>query len=353
MVMKKKYKGIEKAAQRFTQLMIQRIQEISNDWTKPWIPVRRKNFYPRNISGRRYSGGNTIMLLIHMIFCPFRTPVFLTYNQAVELGLKVREGAFPVYHFTYMYLHRDSKERISEKQYNELSEVEQDQYLKYPIARYYNVFNLDLTDYAEKYPEQWAKLIDYYQEKVKLNEGEMFLFPLLDDMLEYQSWDCPIKLQVQSRAYYSLTHDEICLPVKQQFKEGEGFYGTLLHEMSHSTGHESRLKRKMGQAIPEYAKEELIAELSSALLGYFMGIETNIREENAAYLKSWLEELDAEADFLMDVLSDVVKVVNYTMAKLSFELPEEVNITTATTEKKQKIQVHSPAIETEELLIVD
>jgi len=351
--MKKKYKGIEKAAQKFTELMMQRIQEISNDWNKPWIPVKRKNFYPRNISGRRYSGGNTIMLLIHMIFCPFRTPVFLTYNQAIELGLKVREGAFPVYHFTYMYLHRDSKEKISEKQYHELSPIEQDQYLKYPIARYYNVFNLDLTDYEEKYPEQWAKLIDHYQEKVKLNEGEMFSFPLLDHMIDYQSWDCPVKLQVQSRAYYSLTHDEICLPVKQQFKDGEVFYGTLLHEMSHSTGHETRLKRKMGQDTPEYAKEELIAELSSALLGYFMGIETNIREENAAYLKSWLNELDAEADFLMDVLSDVVKVVNYTIGRLGFELPEEINITATAKETKPKVQIHIPAMETEMLQVVD
>ncbi len=98
--MKRKYKGIEKAAVKFTELMIQRIKEISNDWTKPWIPVRRKNFYPRNISGRRYSGGNTIMILIHMIFNPFRTPpVFMTYNQAMELGLKVRRV-----HFRYIIL---------------------------------------------------------------------------------------------------------------------------------------------------------------------------------------------------------------------------------------------------------
>jgi len=353
--MKRKYKGIEKAAVKFTELMIQRIKEISNDWTKPWIPVRRKNFYPRNISGRRYSGGNTIMILIHMIFNPFRTPVFLTYNQAMELGLKVKEGAFPVYHFNYMYLHRDTKDRISEKEFNKLSDFEQDQYIRYPIAKYYNVFNLDLTDYETKYPEDWAKLINYYQEKVRLNEGEMFDFPLLDTLIEEQSWDCPINLQIQNRAYYNLTDDDIWLPVKRQFTSGEGFYGTLLHEMSHSTGHEKRLKRKMGEKFTSgYAKEELIAELSSALLGYFMGIETNISQENAAYLKFWIEELNSEADFLMDVLSDVVKVVNYTMDKIGFKLPDEINISQPAKEGyKEKIQLNTPVTTKEEVAVVD
>lgn len=353
--MKKKYKGIEKAAQKFTTLMILRIKEISNDWTKPWIPVRKKNFYPRNISGRRYSGGNTIMLLIHMIFHPFRTPVFLTFNQAMELGLNVKSGSFPVYHFNYMYLHRDTRERISEKEYNNLPDFEQDDYAKYPIAKYYNVFNLDLTDYEEKYPEDWAKLLKHYQEKVKLNEGEMFGFPLLDTLIEEQSWDCPINLQIQNRAYYNLTDDNICLPVKRQFSSGETFYGTLLHEMSHSTGHEKRLNRKMGlRDTPGYAREELVAELSSALLGYFMEIETNISLENATYLKYWIKKLDAEADFLMDVLGDVVKVVNYTMEKTGFELPEEVNTTAvSTTGKMPKVQNAPPVIKTEELLVVD
>jgi len=353
--MKKKYKGIEKAAAKFTSLMIERIKEISHDWTKPWIPVRRKNFYPRNISGRRYSGGNTIMLLIHMIFCPYRTPVFLTYNQAEELGLRVKPGAFPVYHFTYMYLHRDTRQKISEKEYDKLTENEQEQYISFPTARYYNVFNLDLTDYEEKYPEQWAELLDHYREKVKLNEGELFNFPLLDTIIEEGRWVCPIKLQVSNRAYYSTGDDEIRLPLKQQFHTGESFYGTMLHEMTHSTGIESRLKRKMGhRGSPEYAREELVAELSSALLGYFMEIETSVSRENAAYLKYWTGQLDAQPDFLMDVLGDVVKAVNFTMAKVGFELPEEISITSqAKAEKKDKPQVTVPVMENEEVMVID
>ena len=117
---KKMYKNLENVAQKFTALMIERIKQIDSDWNKPWFPVKRKNFYPRNLSGRRYSGGNTIMLLIHLIFNPYRTPVFLTYKQAEELGLKVSKGAFPVYHFTYIFLNRVTRDKISEKEYRQL-----------------------------------------------------------------------------------------------------------------------------------------------------------------------------------------------------------------------------------------
>lgn len=352
--MKKKYKNLENVAEKFTQLMIERIKEIDKDWTKPWFPVKRKNFYPRNISGRRYSGGNTIMLLFHLIFHPYRTPVFLTYKQAGELGLSVSKGAFPVYHFTHLYFHRITREKISDKQYRQLSPKEQDEYLTYPIAKYYNVFNLDLTDYAEKYPEQWEELLNHYSEKVQLNEGEMFSFPFLDAVFDNHKWVCPIEFSISNRAYYSPGEDRISVPLKQQFRNGEEFYTTALHEMAHSTGSEKRLKRKFGESLtPEYAKEELIAELSSALTGYFMGIETSIREDHAAYLKYWMGQLGSEPDFLLDVLSDTVKAVNYMMNQMEYELPEELSIT-ATEDSTPKEKVNITVVEDkEEVMIFD
>lgn len=326
---KKMYKNLENVAQKFTALMIERIKQIDQDWTKPWFPVKRKNFYPRSLSGRRYSGGNTIMLLIHLIFNPYRTPVFLTYKQAEELGLRVSKGAFPVYHFTYIYLHRVTRDKISEKEYRQLSKAEQDEYGKCPIAKYYNVFNLGQTDYADKYPAQWEELVNHYSEKVQLNEGEMFTCSFLDNIFEHQKWVCPIEFMLSNRAFYSPSKDTICIPLKQQFKKGEEFYTTTLHEMAHSTGSEKRPKRKFGESFSsEYAREELIAELSSALMGYFLGIETTIRQDHAAYLKHWIGQLNAEPDFLLDVLSDTVKAVNYMMEQMGYEQPEEIGIVT-------------------------
>lgn len=349
--MKKKYKNLESVAQKFTELMIERIKEIDKDWSKPWFPIKRKNFYPRNISGRRYSGGNTIMLLMHMIFQPFRTPVFLTYKRAMALGLKVWKGAFPVYHFTYLYFHRETKEKISEREYKQLSRNEQDEYLRYPFATYYNVFNLDLTDYAEKYPQQWEELLNHYSEKVQLNEGDMFTHPFLDAVFDNQKWACPINFSISNRAFYRMGEDKIYLPLKQQFKNGEEFYTTALHEMAHSTGEETRLNRKFGERFSgEYAREELIAELSSALTGYFMGIETNIREDHAAYLKHWIKQLGAEPGFLLDVLGDTVKAVNYMISETGYELPAETGVTI---KADDTVKVRQPVENKEEVMVFD
>ena len=293
------------------------------------------------------------MLLFHLIFNPYRTPVFLTYKQAEELGLRVFKGAFPVYHFSYLYFHRETREKISEKEYKKLSRNEQDQYLVYPIAKYYNVFNLDQTDYAEKYPQQWEELLDHYSEKLELNEGEMFTHPFLDDIFDNQKWVCPIALCLSDRAFYRVPEDKIYIPLKQQFKNGEEFYTTTLHEMAHSTGSEDRLKRKLGVSnTVEYAKEELIAELTSALMGYFMGIETTIREDHAAYLKYWIGQLDAEPDFLFDVLSDTVKAVNYMISETGFELPAEIGVT-ADVNNSNSTEIQQPTESKEEVTVFD
>ena len=103
--------------------------------------------------------------------------------------------------------------------------------------------------------------------------------------------------------------DEIVLPEKSQFLSGAAFYGTALHEMTHSTGADSRLGRfKNGNGSfgsREYAREELVAELGSALVAQRHGISKNIKEESAAYLKSWLSELKESPDYIKTTLLDV------------------------------------------------
>jgi len=350
--MKKKYKNLEKVALRFTQIMIRRVQEINENWEKPWFPVLKKDFLPQNITGRRYSGGNIIMLLFYMMFTDFKTPVFLTFKQAKERDVLVRKGAvsFPVYHFSYTYCNSNTKERISEAEYKRLSESEQNDYYVLPVAKYFDVFNLDQTNFAEKYPDRWNEILSRFEGTVILNNDEnMFSFPLLDDVFNNNTWVCPIELIKSNRAYYSPLKDHIVLPLKEQFKRGQAFYSTALHEMTHSTGSQKRLKRikASSKGSEDYAREELVAELSAALAGYYMGIETYIDKENATYLKYWIKQLNEEPDFLLDVLSDVVRAVNYILEKIHFELPDNDNHTLVKP-KKQNVQVNS-----DELVIVD
>lgn len=321
--MKINNKRLEKTAEKFTSLMIGRITEVDKDWTKPWLAVKRKEYLPRNITGRFYSGGNTLMLLIYSMYYDFRSPVFLTFLQASNLGVRINKGAssFPVYHIAYMYYNPLLQERITIEKYESLTDADKQAYYMIMTPKCYDVFNLDQTDYNEKYPDEWAELLSRHEISPQNKNPENYNNNLLDTVIINQSWACPIHERLSNRAYYSPCEDKIVLPYKTQFADSISFYGTALHEMTHSTGHEDRLKRiKKGghKGTDDYAKEELVAELSSALMGFYLGMETTIRQDHASYLKYWLEAMRKDNSFLMDVLTDVVQAVKYMCGHLEF-----------------------------------
>jgi len=351
--MKINSKKLEKAAGKFTTLMIRRITEVNGDWQKPWLPVKRKDYLPRNITGRHYSGGNTFMLLLHSLEYDFASPVFLTFLQADNLGVRIRKGAssFPVYHIAWMYYNARLQERISIEKYEKLPDTEKGDYYMIITPKCYDVFNLDQTDYNEKYPDEWAELLSRHEIPPQNETTGNSANNLLDRVIANQSWVCPINEKLSNRAYYSSSEDKIVLPYKTQFPDKRAFYGTALHEMAHSTGHEDRLKRiKKGvsKCTDDYSKEELVAELSSALMGCYLGMETTIREDHACYLKYWLGALHKENGFLMDVLSDVVQAVKYMCIHMEFN-PFGEFVHPDITPAKQ----HKPEILTDELVIVD
>ncbi len=349
--MKKGNKNLEKIAGRFSALMIQRIKDVESDWNQPWIPVKRKNFLPQNITGRKYHGGNTLMLLFQQLFTDYKTPVYLTFKQAQERSVRIKKGehSFPVYHFINMYLDiNNPTEKITEEEYKKLTDSEKDDYRRIPVLKIFDIFNLDQTDYSEKHPEKWEELLKQSREEVILNENELFSYPFLDRVFENQNWICPIEIIISNRAYYSPTTDKIVLPLKKQFTNGQDFYATALHEMTHSTGKDTRLNRikATSKRNTDYAKEELVAELSAALMAYYMGIETTIRDDHAAYLKHWINAMKEEPTFLMEVLSDVVRAVKYTLDYLNFNMDTE----TKNPDKKKCENIHS---ESETLVLVD
>lgn len=321
--MKISNKKLEKVAVKFTGIMIGRIKEIEKDWQKPWLAVKRKNFFPRNISGRHYSGGNALMLLFDLMVLDYRTPVFLTFRQANEMDVRIRRKAvsFPVYHISYMYCNNQTGEKITLKKYDELEDFEKMDFTMVITPKCYDVFNLDQTDFSEKYPDEWQCLLDYYASLPEECRADMYSNLMLDSVFAGQEWECPIYIKPSNRAYYSPVEDVVVLPLKKQFPDARSFYSTALHEITHSTGSGTRLKRLKDEAVKgssAYAREELVAELSAALLSFYMGIEARVREDHASYLKHWLAEMDKNPAYLMDVLSDVVKAVKYICDRLGF-----------------------------------
>lgn len=156
---------------------------------------------------------------------------------------------------------------------------------------------------------------DVYYSKVHVDtiKHKMDDLDPVDIMIKENGWICPIKPTYQDQAYYSISKNEIVVPEKQQFKDGESFYGTLFHEMVHSTGaeqHLDRFKPNSGFGSSEYAREELVAELGSALVAQRYGMTKNIKEDSCAYLKSWLDSLKESPQFIKTTLLDVKRATS-------------------------------------------
>lgn len=315
---------IEKITPMFTELLIKKIESLQDNWQKPWI-TSLKNGLPRNLRGTVYNGGNILMLLFYAEEMNFTLPVFLTFNQAKAEELTVKKGArsFPVYYWFKFVVHKENRKSITYEDYCKLPKERKDEYKVIPQMKYYNVFNLDQTDFAEKYPDRFAKMQQTEQPE---NYSDGIGCEMLDELIYMQHWYCPIKIKYSDSAFYVPSKDYIVCPQKEQFPQGTEFYGTLVHEMAHSTGNPQRLNRTFGTRFGDelYAREELVAELTSALCGAFFGLATTPQDNNAAYLKHWLSKLRKEPTFLIDILGDVNKAAKMITERVTEPIDEPI-----------------------------
>lgn len=114
-------------------------------------------------------------------------------------------------------------------------------------------------------------------------------------------------------AYYSPARDSVHIPAPSRFKTGEAFACTLLHELAHWTGHESRLDRqvKNKHASAEYAFEELVAELAAAMLAGSNNITPTPRLDHAQYLNHWVQLLAHQPNAIMRAASLAESAADY------------------------------------------
>ena len=183
------------------------------------------------------------------------------------------------------------------------------------------------TNLKEARPKLWERL-EQENTGPKIEDREHFSFAPVDAMIRDNLWICPITPKHQDSAYYSISKNEIIVPEKEQFKSGESFYGTLFHEMTHSTGAEGVLDRikptNFGSA--EYAREELVAELGSALVAQRYGMTKHIKEDSCTYLKGWLDELKESPQFIKTTLLDVKRaasMITQRVDKIAQELEQK------------------------------
>ena len=319
----------ERALNLFAEMMIEKIESIMDDWKKPWF-TEGCHSWPKNLSGRHYNGMNSLMLLMHCEKEGYKYPVFCTFDRVMGLNynrtsvgnvpvvdaegnkrpqVSVRKGekSFPVFLTCFTVVHKDTKEKIKYEEYKQLPESERAQYDVYPKMQVYNVFNIDQTNMQEARPEIYEKIARENGGLKPEHKEEMNHFAPMDKMMAENLWICPIKQKHGDNAFYSISKKEIILPEFSQFKNGESFYGTAFHEMAHSTGAEEHLNRLKPAAFgsAEYAKEELVAELTAAMVSQYFGIDKYIKEDSVPYIKSWLSSIKEDAQFIKTILLDV------------------------------------------------
>lgn len=267
-----------------TERIIEQLENGVIPWQKPWSGTHSGAY--NRISNKPYSLLNQ-MILKH-------GGEYATFKQWSDLGGKIRKGEkSEVVTFWKIQPYEEENEN-GEKVIKQI-----------PLLRYYNVFHISQVDGVE--PKEQLKISDLEPieeaEKIKteyMNRERLKIFE-----------------KVTNDAFYLPIQDYIQVPCKEQYQDIEEFYSTLFHEMIHSTGHKNRLNRPDMQGIvrygsEKYSKEELTAELGSAMIINILGIETGKSFKNSSrYIQDWLQALKNDNKFIVSASSKAEKAVKY------------------------------------------
>lgn len=274
-----------------TARIIAELEKGNIPWRKPWFgtpAVYSKNAAISGSTGNPYSFLNQMML--------GKPGEWYTFKQASERGGTIRKGekaSFVVFWSQLtkkvVELNKDGEEELVLK--------------PYWILKYYNVFHISQIDNLEpRFKDETARPgAEPDEEAEACVQGYLTRSGV---RLVHKYGD---------EAYYRPADDMVVVPEMRQFKKKAEYYSTVFHELTHSTGHESRLARIEKTSFfgnEEYSKEELVAELgASALVNYFGLESTGSFKNNAAYIQSWLKALRDDKRMIVSASSKAEKAV--------------------------------------------
>lgn len=322
----------DKAIDKFCSLMIERMQSMkASDWRQGWTNGKGTMLgMPQNLSGRNYSGTNSFFLQMDTAMNAYRTPVYMTFMQAQKENLRIKKGAqsMPVIYWD-LNIKDERGKRVAESDYKQMSRGEQAKCEVRPFLRAFSVFNVDQTNLEEVNKEKYDAIVDRFKGPQLRDTQGMYENRALDRMFERQEWICRVQNdRIVDGAYYSPARDMVIIPMKEQFnigknaeeifKDGMEYYSSALHEMTHSTGTANRLNREKGTRFgdPKYAKEELVAELTAAMVGNALGFDKRILNNNACYVQGWINALREDPKFIVSVMADVNKASKMILQKI-------------------------------------
>jgi len=265
--------------QEVTQKIIEALRQGVGPWMRPWDPARSDGVHRNAVSGRPYRGINVLLLNLRSMEKGFGSSLWLTFRDAKRLGGHIRKGEKGIRIVFWKF--KEVPELDPEGQ-PLLNEQESPVVKTLVFGCSYVVFNSEQCEDLNL--KRWEEERDL--DPMDQVTGAERILGLAD--IRFGG----------SRAAYDRWLDLIVLPSRKAFKTQEDFYATGLHEMTHWTGHESRLNREFGKRFGDraYAFEELVAEIGSAFLGAHVGLPIE-RLQHPEYIGDWIEVLENDRTY--------------------------------------------------------
>ncbi len=287
---------LNKTREELVKMYIESLKEEQLPWKKGWLDCYSIN----GRSNQRYRGINQLLLNMKIAQENYKDNRWYTYNQIQDMGLKLKDAkgkGVPV-EFWSAYNYK-TKERMNFNDYESYLKYHPDEKENFKfIVRTAIVFNGDLIEGLEPSNQIIGSEIRPLNEIVNIIKSLN---------VKYN--------ELGTSAFYNPETDTITLPPKEKFKDEYLYYSTQLHELCHSTGNASRLSRNIENLFgtKDYAKEELIAEISSSFLMNDFNIPASTQHYNnhKAYIQSWIKLLEDRPSELFKAINESTKVVNY------------------------------------------
>ena len=301
--------------QEITDRIIAALEAGTAPWLKPWNDPEGNWELPCNaVSGRFYQGVNILLLWIAAEEKGYQQSKWITARAANQLGGYVRRGEKATIIASYCPIEREKLDDDGNPIYNEDGDPEMEQFA---ILKRYPVFNIEQ---CEGLPSNMFNT----EVNAVCSNDEMKQYHIYSDIRKIiDGMSLTVTMKPSSKAFYHSVTDKIVMPEMKQFNSEEDFYSVLLHEMTHATGHLSRLNRdgitsgqaKFGNKI--YAFEELVAEMGGAFLCAHLGF--NKVPQNAAYIESWLNILKSDKRAIIKASGFARKACEYMLETLDVQ----------------------------------
>ncbi len=287
--------------QEVTDKIVLELEQGRFPWVQPWGSTSAGLGLPKNgATARRYSGINVLMLWGAVIEKGYRGQNWLTFRQALTLGGSVRKGEKgTTVFYADTFIPKGEKERATK---------DGDDPNRVPFLKRHTVFNVEQCD---------GLPASAFAGIAPLPEREVI--PHAEDLIQRTGADFRIG---GNRAFYQKVDDFIQVPPQPAFHQQVDYYRTCFHELGHWTGAKHRLDRDHSGRFGShpYAREELVAEMSSAFVCAALGIVPTVRHTD--YLASWLDVLKEDNRAIFRAASQASKAADFILAFEAGAQPE-------------------------------